>query len=585
MKLHRISFSPFCSKPVLVCLAFTLLTLTSQAVRAGFVVNGVNAALEANVRALSPLSTTSCKSARWRVERLFREAEKDAHSALRALGHYRAEIGKTLTWDVDCWNIQLDIVPGAPVLLRKVELNWLGDVQQDATFKNQVEERNLKSGSPLDHAEYRSFKTYLDRTASNRGYFDAKFSHSQVRVDEDKSAADVAMTFESGPRYQFGPVDFTQGILRDDLLQGYTDIQPGEPYESKFINELYESLNGSSYFASVAIRTEPLDTNLKVVPVRVELTPAKRQIYSIGMGVTTDTGPHGRLGYADRRINDKGHQFESKLFGSAVRSELNAAYRFPKRDPRSEWFTIVAGAQHEKTDTSEHDSVKVGFSRSKNLVGSWLQTRYVDINYEDFTVGEQSSTSRLIILGSNWETAAGRVLSRATDGYRLSLDIRGASDSLGSDTSFLQLRLKAKWVRSLGERTRFLARSSIGATAKDDLSELPASVRFFAGGDNSVRGYGFETLGPLDENGDVAGGSHQVDISLEIDRLFRDSWAVAAFIDAGDAFDTTDIKLKSGVGVGIRWYSPVGPIRLDLAHPLDDQEKSVRLHLSLGPDL
>jgi translocation and assembly module TamA len=245
----------------------------------------------------------------------------------------------------------------------------------------------------------------------------------------------------------------------------------------------------------------------------------------------------------------------------------------------------VTGFQHEKTDTSEQDSFKLGFLRSKSLSARWLQTRYVDYAYEDFTIGDQSSISELIIFGTNWESAVGRALSRATKGHRLSLDIRGASSNLGSDTTFAQIRAKAKWVYSLGEKTRILARTSLGITSKDELSELPASVRFFAGGDNSVRGYDFESLGPTDASGVVIGGSNLFDVSLEIDRLFRDKWAVAFFVDGGDAFNGTSVTLNTGVGIGLRWYSPVGPIRLDFAHPLDDPDKNFRIHISLGPDL
>jgi translocation and assembly module TamA len=308
-------------------------------------------------------------------------------------------------------------------------------------------------------------------------------------------------------------------------------------------------------------------------------------LYSVGAGFSTDLGPNGRLGYVDRRINDKGHQFEGKLFASPVISELNFTYRWPKKDPRREWFSIVSGFKHEKTDTSEQDSFKLGFRRSKNLGNKWLQTRYVDYLYEDFTIADQNSSSQLIIFGSNWETARGRALSRAASGFRLNMDVSGAAQALGSDTSFLQLLLKTKWVRSLGSHTRFLARATAGMTMKDKLSDLPASVRFFAGGDNSVRGYAFQSLGPVDQDGEVIGGSNQLDVSLEIDRLFGAHWAIAAFIDSGDAFDEADIELSTGVGVGLRWYSPVGQLRLDFAHPLDNPAENFRIHISLGPDL
>lgn len=541
--------------------------------------------LEANVRALSPLTTTSCDSARWRVERLFRDADQAIADAARALGYYEPTINKSLRWDDDCWHAVFEIDAGEPVRLREVTIEIDGDAASDAAFQSSLSRGRPVPGEIFDHGRYSEFKKSVLRAAVNTGFFDADFETSKVTIDKDARSADLVMRFASGQKYRFGEVNFTAGILRNRVLEGYTDIRAGDPFTSKAINELYEALNGSSYFSFVSIKTDPLDTIAKTVPVTVELLPAKRRIYSVGAGITTDTGPHGRLGYTNRRINDKGHQFDSKLFGSAVTTELNATYRWPKKDPRREWFSIVAGLQHEDTDTSNHDSFKLGFLRSKNVGSAWLQTRYVDYVYEDFTVADQKSTSQLVIFGTNWEIAKGRSLSRVTGGYRLSIDVRGASDSLGSDTSFAQLRTKAKWIHALGEKSRVLARTTLGMTARDRFLELPASVRFFAGGDRSVRGYEFETLGPVDADGEVIGGSHQFDASLEIDRLFREKWAIAVFVDAGDAFDDTDIELNTGVGIGFRWYSPVGPIRLDFAHPLDNPDEDFRIHIGLGPDL
>lgn len=549
------------------------------------VFKGLDASQELNVRALSALATTECDSARWRVERLYRDADKNIRDALRALGYYELTISKTLTWSDACWHAEFDIQVGEPVRYREVNIDISGAAASDVLFQSRIAGSRPSRGDIFNHGLYSDYKATMLRAGSNTGFFDLDLKSSKVTVDKDARSADLLMQIESGEKYKFGAVNFTEGILHDYVLQGYTDIRPGDPYTAKSINDLYEALNGSSYFASISIKTDPLDTEAKVVPVTVDLLPAKRRIYSMGGGFTTDRGPHGRIGFTNRRINQKGHQFESKLFASTVLSELNATYRWPKRDPRREWFSIVTGFQHESTDTSSHDSFKLGFLRSKSLGTRWLQTRYVDYAYEDFTIGEQSSISELIIFGTNWESAVGRALSRATKGHRLSLDIRGASDNLGSDTSFAQIRAKVKWVRSLGEKTRFLARSSLGITTKDELSELPASVRFFAGGDNSVRGYDFESLGPTDATGAVIGGSYLVDVSLEVDRLFRDKWAVALFVDGGDAFNDTHVKLKTGVGIGLRWYSPVGPIRLDFAHPLDDPDKSFRIHISLGPDL
>jgi len=553
--------------------------------RAEMQITGLNDRQEANVLALSPLSTTGCDSARWRVERLFREADTHIISALRALGYYEAQVVKSLTWDDACWYAKFEIDPGKPVRLRNVDVQLDGSAADDQAFVARSNNLRPQAGDVFDHGQYESFKTTLLRAATNAGFFEAELTTSKVVVSKEDRVADMSVRLESGAKYRFGEVSFTDGILRDRLLQGYTDIREGEQYSSRSINELYEALSGSGYFASVSIDTEPLDTEQKLVPVNVQLVPAKRRAYTVGAGFSTDLGPNGRLGYLIRRINDRGHQFEGKFFGSPVLSELDFTYRWPKKDPRTEWFSIVSGFQHEVTDTSEQDSFKLGFRRSKSLGRKWLQTRYVDYLYEDYTVAEQESTSQLIIFGTNWETARGRALGRTASGFRLNFDVRGAAQALGSDTSFLQILAKTKWVVSLTDKTRFLARATFGVTRKDELNELPASVRFFAGGDNSVRGYEFESLGPVDEDGKVIGGSNRLDGSLEIDRQIGEQWAVAAFVDSGDAFDETDINLNTGVGIGIRWYSPVGPLRLDFAHPLDNPDEDIRIHISLGPDL
>lgn len=552
---------------------------------ADLLISGIDSRLEANVRALSPLATTGCVSAPWRVERLFRDADKSIREALQALGYYEPSIEKSLSWSEDCWQASFNIQAGEPVRLGAVDIRVEGAAADDEKFAEHLSAARPVTGDILDHGRYESYKASMLRAAIAHGYFDADFVRNEVIVELEARSAELALRLESGVQYRFGEVGFTQGIIRESLLEGYSDIVPGSPYSSTLVNELHEALSGSSYFATVSIRTEPQDAEQKVVPVSVELTPAKRRIYSIGAGVATDTGPQGRLGFADRRLNDRGHQLESKLFASSVKSELTGSYRWPRDDPRREWMSVFAGIQHETTDTRRSDTFTVGVLRARNLGKRWLETRYLDYSYEDYEVGAQATTSQLVILGNTWESAAGRELGRVTSGRRLSFDVRGASDSLGSDTSFVQFRSKTKWIRSFNDRYRAIARTSFGLTIKEDFAELPASVRFFAGGDRSVRGYDYESLGPVNDNGDVIGGSYLLDGSIEMDRLLAEKWSIAAFVDSGSAFNNSTIEFSTGAGVGIRWYSPVGPFRLDIAHPFDDPDNSYRIHISLGPDL
>ena len=163
--------------------------------------------------------------------------------------------------------------------------------------------------------------------------------------------------------------------------------------------------------------------------------------------------------------------------------------------------------------------------------------------------------------------------------------MRGSAESLGSDTSFLRVEGQAKWVRRVLPRSRVILRAAAGAAITDGFLELPPSVRFFAGGDDSIRGYDFESLGPTDADGHVIGGTGKLVVSTEYELDVRPKWSVAAFVDSGNAFDDFDLEPLTGAGIGFRWQSPVGPVRVDLARPLNGVDRDVRLHVTFGPDL
>jgi translocation and assembly module TamA len=569
----------------LVALMATSAMVVSATAAADVSFVGLDAAQETNARALMPIASADCDSAPWRVERLFRDADQNLRRSLEALGYYDVTIEKNLTRDDDCWHARFDVQTGEPVRLRNVNINIDGEANDDARYLTLAANNRPAPGDILHHGRYEQYKSSLLRAAIGRGFFEAEFSRSEIVVERAAKVADLNLRLTSGPRYHFGQVQFEGGFLRDDLLHGYTDIQPGDPYDASAINEMYEVLSGSSYFKTVTIDTDPVDEDSKTVPVIVSLTPGTRRIYSIGAGYATDTGPQARLGYSNRRRNDKGHQLESRLYWSSVNSELSASYRWPHGDPRHDWVSVVTGVQHEDTETSDSDKYKIGINRSRSLSPTWLQTHYIDYEFEKFKVGDQDTSSKLLIFGMNYESAIGRELIRVDNGRHWNVDIRGAADSLGSDTSFVQLRARAKYIHSFGVRTRVLLRANLGVTAKDEFEDLPASVRFFAGGDRSVRGYEYESLGPTDSNGLVIGGSNILDGSLEFDFALTERWSIATFVDSGSAFNGTDVDFSTGAGLGVRWYSPIGPVRLDLAHPFDNPDQKIRIHINLGPDL
>lgn len=572
--------------PWILAIVAAVSPFAAQSSFAAVTYTGLPDALEKNARALMPLASAPCNSAPFRIERLFRDSDAKLREALEALGYYQFEYQKSLALDQSgCWSASFDVQLGEPVVLRRVDVIVQGEANDDEWLRSMSRPLSPAAGDVLDHGVYEQFKKRLMASVQGHGYFDAQWLRSEVIVDESMTTADVLLEIDSGPLYRFGDITYSDDVLRSALLANYAKFSPGDPYSAEAISNLQESLSGSGYFGSVTIRAEPAGDGSHVVPVYVALSPGMRQVYTVGLGYATDIGVQGRLGYTNRRLNDLGHQFDSQLYASSVDSQISGTYRWPRGNPEAEWVDIYGGFQHKRTDTSETDKVTFGIRVSRNRSPDWLETPYINFTGENYTVGDQVDKSRLIIPGISWESTVGREISRIRTGHRISLDLRGSLDAIGSDTSFMQLTGSTKWAVPLGEANRLLARADLGFTLKEDFDQLPASVRYFAGGDNSVRGYGFETLGPTNEEGDVIGGSYLATFSVEFDRLLWKKWSVAAFVDTGNAFDSFDFDFKTGIGLGLRWYSPLGPIRLDVAHPLDDPDRDYRIHITLGPDL
>jgi translocation and assembly module TamA len=165
--------------------------------------------------------------------------------------------------------------------------------------------------------------------------------------------------------------------------------------------------------------------------------------------------------------------------------------------------------------------------------------------------------------------------------------VRGGVSDAGGNARFAQVYANLRWFKGLGKDSRLLARGEIGHTFSDEISLLPPTLRFHAGGDRSIRGYGWREVGPrVGTVGDEfpVGAKNVVTASLEYERYFNGPWGMAVFVDTGSAFDN-DVDLRTGVGVGLRWRSPLGPLRVDLARGLDHPDSPFQLTLSFGGDL
>ena len=548
--------------------------------------SGLEDALLDNALIHLSLDEEACDAPEWRIQERFSSAEQEIREALEAFGYYSVAIEAQLDLGEPCWTASFDVEPGDPVRLRNVDVEIRGAAAGDPVFSRIVENAALRAGEPLQHPTYEQLKRRLTEAAQQRGYVEAAFTASRVDVFPRQRAADVTVHFESGPRYTFGELQFSQDVLDRDLLDGYYAFRRGDPYDRTRLTNLYTTLTDSGYFNAVDVRPQPPDTERKEIPVLVTLTGVRRQAISYGLGFSTDTGPRFRFGRVNRRVNTGGAQSGINGQLSPVVSELAYNYRFPYGDPRSEWISFDAGLMREDTETATSDTLELGVRRVVARRAGWRETQFVDLMIEDFVVADTRDRTRLVTPGISWLKVTADNTMRPSRGYRLGLELSGASESLGSNTSFAQADATVKWIRSFANNTRLLLRARLGFTWHSDFAELPPSVRFFAGGDNSIRGYKFESLGPVDADGKVIGGDRLAVASAEYEFRLSSNWSAAIFADAGNAFEGSDFETRTGAGFGLRWHSPVGPIRIDIAWPVDDPlEKDPRLHVSLGADL
>lgn len=554
-------------------------------------VTGVSGALEENVRAfLSLAREAESDPSPARIRNLHAGAPEEIRRALEPFGHYQPTIEHSLDRDGETWTARYRIDPGPPLRLSDVEVRLRGEGADDDAFRRLARDFPLGEGDVLEHAAYEAGKAELLEEASERGFLDAEFETAAIRVDRTRYDAQVELALDTGPRYLFGEVTFYQEILDEDVLDGYLlEIERGEPLSAERLLELQRTLGSSPYFASVEVVPRPRLADGREVPVHVRLVPAARQEYQVGLGYGTDTGPRGRAGLEVRRINRRGHQGNLELVGSEVEQSFTGRYRIPGAYPRTDVWTLSAGYASLDTETSESETALAGVALTQSR-GRWRESFGLRFTREDFEVGVDRGTSELLVPSASWSRVRADDRLHPRDGERVELSVRGAAEGALSEASFVQVRAEGKAIRALGADARVLGRLVLGWTGTDDFRELPPSVRFFAGGDQSVRGYEYQSLGRRDREGNVIGAETLLEASLEVDWLFFERWGrwgLAAFYDVGSASLDLAGDLRQGVGGGLRWLSPVGLVRADVAWALDAEATGtpVRFHLTIGPDL
>lgn len=557
-------------------------------------IEGLDKTLKANVQAFLELYQFDNKPVQSvaRMRYLHRVAPEQIARALQPFAYFKPEIKSQLKLSGDRWLARYDVTPGKQIPLVKADVRLLGEGEQDEAFTEALKAFPLVVDGPLDQTQYEQLKQRFQVLASERGYFNAKLLRNEVQVDMASYGATIDLAFDTGPRYQLGRVSFHQEKpwLAADFLQKYNGIVPGQDYHANELQLLQADLANSEYYSEVEITASPESAAEEhVIPVTVNLRPNLPRRYQLGAGYGTDTGARIKAGIVGRRVNKRGHKYLAEALVSQISYGAAGEYIIPGKDPRSDNYGLRASYLDEHSDVRNFQSFNIGgYYRFRD--GLWMRTYALDYRIERYELEEQTPTSTLLIPSVEWTRTYPAELDRriyVINGAWLQLRLRGGHKSLLSDTSFLQPQVSAKWIRSFGNKSRLIGRAGAGTTWVSDFQALPTSLRYFTGGDRTVRGYKYNVIGPLDSPDDeeTEGGKHLLEASLEYEYPISAGWSIAPFVDIGDAFDDSP-DAKTGVGLGLHWRSPIGPVRIDFGHALNQPlGNKLLLHLSIGPDL
>ncbi|WP_031433667.1 autotransporter assembly complex protein TamA [Methylomarinum vadi] len=566
-------------------IALLLSPAIARAEEPDIAIRGLNDEQQGNVRAFLSLLQEKCQSPAWRIEKLFAKSDSEIKKALKALGYYRPEISKQLHFGEACWQAEFDIKAGEPVKVAKINVTIRGEAEQDTIFQRYLQNLPLQRGDTLNHGRYEKIKQDLESLALEHGYLRHKFIKKSLRVNTDTSQADIELIFDSGPRFQFGDIKINQDILDPVFVHRYLSIASDDYYSSKQLAKTYNALVDSLYFRNVEIKPQMDLAEDNRVPVAIDLTPAKRHAYSVGVGFATDIGPLGSLGYQNRRINRRGHHFSLDLAASPVLSSAEGQYMIPYKHYRNDYVSLGAGYKLEQPNSFESEEAKLSLQQQHVYENGWRQNLFLDLSYETFTIGDVTQSTTLLVPGGRWQFTRSNNALRPTQGYHVNFSFAAAPETFISDANFVQATAYGKLINSLPWSARLITRASLGATLTDNFDRLPTSYRFYAGGTETIRGYQYKELGPTNAQGDVIGGKMLTVASFEYEQFLSESWGIAAFVDAGNAYNIEDITIKTGVGLGLRWVSPIGPIRLDFAVPLNESDSSFQFHFAAGAQL
>lgn len=560
-------------KPLVLATSFFLFTQYSSSA-AEFEVKGVNKTLTENVELyLEPLADVPAS------QLSKTKLSKRIQDALNPYGYYHPQIDIDLN---DSDKVIINVDSGPVMRIAESIVKITGAASLDAEFINILNQSKLGSGLTLSHQEYDQTKRAIFSLAKRKGYFDGRFIESKIEVIPSENIANIHLYFASGPRYKFGSISIPDDGVEPTRIEKIPTFKKGDDFDTIKLGELQSDLSDTLWFRSVVVHSEfnHLDNSLEV-PIEIIAEPSSRDIVQVGGGYSTDLGFRASLNWLKPWYNRRGHSFETQTYLSEQEQSLQLGYKIPTEKVTTDYFGIQFESKridHRDTKSFSND---LKFERYWQLDSDWQSTIYVKYLHEQYRQASEEEQSQLFLTGISF-SQVDRKNDQLELNHRHIYSIEYSDPSLFSDSRLLRLEGNSVVSWDISDEQKLHFRSNVGINIAKSLSDVPSSLRYFAGGDGNLRGYGYESISPRDENSELTGARYMLTAGIEYQhQVYRSIW-LGAFLDAGDAFDQ-QADWKRGTGVSLIWNSQLMPVKLDFAYGLDAPEgDEFRIHFSLG---
>ncbi|CAD5246940.1 Outer membrane protein assembly factor [Alteromonas sp. 38] len=516
-------------------------------------------------------------------------------TAVQPFGYYNSNATVEVTKNDE---VVVTVSLSDPLLVSKVTREIIGVGREDSDFRSRFNAFSLKEGDVLNQPVYESFKSSMFNYALSHGYFDFYWQATRLDLVREEKEANILLIAQSGSRYNFGKLKFIGEDKAKAIIKRLTPFEEGEPYSSAKLSDFNRSLNQSGYFNRVIARPVVSDAEGLNVPIEVSLAHRPRDAFDVSIGAATDTGPRVTLGWERPWLNDRGHSISSDIFISQPEQSVTADYRIPMQNITKDYVSFEAGYQFIEYSNTSFESETLSLAAHRYFQENhspWQHDGSITYLRETYDQGDtDNNTTSLILPGYSITYVTKDNDLNINNGNYFQFLTQVGRDNLGSDINIVKSVMEGMVIRTFFDVHRVSIRGELGAIKTNDFSQIPTSLRFYAGGDQSVRGFDYREISPTDEvidpeTGDIVtdaiGGKYLATASVEYAYRIAQNWRIAAFTDAGTATNDLDTTLTYSVGTGFHWLSPIGPVRVYVARGFAPDEKTWQLHLMLGPEL